>query len=179
MRNVFLKAKNQRDFENKGYSIMPMLSSREVNWVLSELQLMKPDDNFNPDLPPDQPSYHLTDADTNVEYKRTAKKFIANILASHIEKIFDSYKMIGANFIIKPPGKGSFLVHQDWTFVADPEHYTSLTIWCPLVDVDKSNGTLQVVQGSHKIVSNRTYALTEMAMYGFKERGCVRFSKIN
>lgn len=30
-----------------------------------------------------------------------------------------------------------------------------------------------------EMICHRTYALTEMAMYGFKERGCVRFSKIN
>lgn len=154
MRNVFHRTKLQQEFERKGYVVFPLLSAEEVSFVLSELQLMKPDDNFNPNRPPDQPSYHLTDADTNVEYKRTAKKFIASVLAPHIERVFDNYKIIGANFIIKPPGKGSFSVHNDWTLVADPENYTSLTIWCPLVDTDESNGTLQVVESSHNIVSD-------------------------
>ncbi|MBW4696273.1 MAG: phytanoyl-CoA dioxygenase family protein [Lyngbya sp. HA4199-MV5] len=163
MRNVFLSAALQQEFERNGYIIMPLLSAEEVSFVLSELQLMKPDNNFNPDRPPNQPSYHLTDADTNVEYKRTAKNFIANVLASHLERIFDHYKIIGANFIIKPPGKGRFYVHHDWTFVSDPENYTSLTLWCPLVDTDESNGTLQVVEGSHRISSN--IATSNVAFY--------------
>lgn len=154
MRKVFLTTKLQQEFERKGYVVLPLLSAEEVSFVLSELQLMKPDDNFNPDRPPGQPSYHLTDADTNVEYKRTAKKIIASVLAPHIERVFDNYKIMGANFIIKPPSKGRFPVHHDWTFVADPENYTSLTLWCPLVDTDESNGTLQVVESSHNIVSD-------------------------
>jgi ectoine hydroxylase-related dioxygenase (phytanoyl-CoA dioxygenase family) len=39
-------------------------------------------------------------------------------------------------------------VHQDWTFVDEPE-FTSATVWCPLVDVDESNGTLVLYRGSH------------------------------
>lgn len=152
MRNVFLNAENQRDFENKGYSTMPMLSSQEVNLVLSELQLMKPDDNFNPESSSEQPSYHLTDFDGNIEYKIKAKKLISRIIEPHLKNIFDNYKIITTNFIIKPPGKGKFIVHQDWTFVVDTKNYTSLTFWCPLVDTNEENGTLQIVEGSHKIV---------------------------
>ncbi|HIK19192.1 MAG TPA: phytanoyl-CoA dioxygenase family protein [Leptolyngbyaceae cyanobacterium M33_DOE_097] len=151
MRNVFRETKLQQEFERKGYVILPLLSSDQVNLVLSELKLMKPDDNFNPDRPP---GHHLTDSDTNIEYKRVAKNFIARVLSPYIEKIFNSYKIIGANFIIKPPGKGGFPVHHDWTFVADPANYTSLTIWCALVDTDENNGTLQVVEGSHNLVSD-------------------------
>jgi len=29
---------------------------------------------------------------------------------------------------------------------------TSITVWCPLVDADERNGSLHVVEGSHKIV---------------------------
>jgi len=154
MRNVFLTTKLQQEFEQNGYVIMPLLSTEEVSFVLSELQLMTPDDNFNPDSSPDQPSYHLTDIDTNIEYKKTAKNFIASVFAPYIERVFDNYKILGANFIIKPPGKGKFHVHHDWTFVANPQKYTSLTIWCPLIDTDESNGTLQVVESSHNIVSD-------------------------
>ncbi|MBW4473282.1 MAG: glycosyltransferase [Stenomitos rutilans HA7619-LM2] len=154
MRNVFQSAALQQEFERNGYVIMPLLSAEEISLVLSELQLMTPDDNFNPDRLLDQPSYHLTDIDTNIEYKQTAKNFIAGVLAPYIERVFDDYKILGANFIVKPPGKGRFLVHHDWTFVADPKKHTSLTIWCPLIDTDESNGTLQVVESSHNIVSD-------------------------
>ncbi|RCJ32535.1 hypothetical protein A6769_27780 [Nostoc punctiforme NIES-2108] len=152
MRNVLIKAENQGEFEAKGYSTMPMLSSQEVNLVLAELQLMKPDDNFNPESSSEQSSYHLTDFDGNIDYKIKAKKLISSILEPHLKKIFDNYKIITTNFIIKPPGKGKFPVHQDWTFVLDTKNYTSLTLWCPLIDTNEENGTLKVVEGSHKIV---------------------------
>lgn len=152
MRNVFLKTKNQRDFENKGYSTMPMLSSQEVDLVLSELQLMKPDDNFNPERASEQPSYHITDFDQNLEYKIKAKRLISSILEPHLNNIFDDYKIVTTNFIIKPPGKGKFTLHHDWTCILDTNNYTSLSLWCPLVDTNEENGTLKVVEGSHKIV---------------------------
>jgi hypothetical protein len=40
--------------------------------------------------------------------------------------------------------------HQDWSFVEEPL-FDSATIWCPLVDVDRRNGNLQVIPRSHLI----------------------------
>jgi hypothetical protein len=42
--------------------------------------------------------------------------------------------------------------HQDWTYT-DERSARPLFIWCPLVDVDQSNGALQVVAGSHRWTS--------------------------
>ncbi|WP_375492448.1 phytanoyl-CoA dioxygenase family protein [uncultured Nostoc sp.] len=178
MRNVFLKAENQREFETKGYSTMPMLSSQEVNLVLSELQLMKPDNNFNAESSSEQPSYHLTDFDSNIEYKIKAKQLITSILEPHLKNIFDNYKIITTNFIIKPPGKGKFPVHQDWTFVLDRKNSTSLTLWCPLVDTNEENGTLQVVEGSHKIVPDIVTSTVDFDCKNFEDEIVEKHGKI-
>lgn len=177
MRNLFPLTEHQQEFERKGYLVMPLLSVDEISFVLSELQLMRPDDNFNPNRLPDKPSYHLTNSDQNIEYKLTAKKLIVHILAPHIKKIFDNYKLIDANFIIKLPGKGRFPAHHDWTFVADPENYTSLTIWCPLVDTNQSNGTLQVVEGSHKIVPDISTSTVDFYCKNFQAAIVDKYSK--
>jgi len=43
------------------------------------------------------------------------------------------------------------VIHQNWPMIADLND-TTVTIWCPLGDVVASNGALQFVQGSHKIL---------------------------
>ena len=48
-----------------------------------------------------------------------------------------------------------------------------------LKDLENQQKNLILKAEKAGTVYSRTYALTEMAMYGFKERGCVRFSKIN
>ena len=34
--------------------------------------------------------------------------------------------------------------------MVDENHYRSLGVWCPLIDVDANNGTFCIVEGSHK-----------------------------
>jgi len=64
-------------------------------------------------------------------------------------KVLDNYKPIIANFIRKKTDGGEVPLHQNWAFVEETK-YTSVSIWCPLVDSTVENGTLQVVPGSHK-----------------------------
>jgi hypothetical protein len=43
-------------------------------------------------------------------------------------------------------------MHQNWAVLNDLQH-TSFTLWCPLQDTTKENGTLHVVEGSHRMLS--------------------------
>ncbi|MFN8050293.1 MAG: phytanoyl-CoA dioxygenase family protein [Acidimicrobiales bacterium] len=57
----------------------------------------------------------------------------------------------GATFLAKGTGPSSAPTpHQDWNSV-DESASLSLSIWCPLVDVDEQNGALQVIAGSHRL----------------------------
>lgn len=149
MRKIFHQEDHQELFLEKGFVIVDMLSPEEVDKILKELAEMRPHDNFSPD---DRPStYHCTFLDTNEAYKRQANQLIADTFQPHIDKYVNAFRILNGNFYIKPPGKGTFEIHQNWTH--NNEHkYTTLTVWCPLLDVSKENGTLEVVPGSHKIV---------------------------
>ncbi|MBK8706557.1 MAG: phytanoyl-CoA dioxygenase family protein [Saprospiraceae bacterium] len=84
-------------------------------------------------------------------YKRRAYELINSRFYSASGKVLHQYRIITGNFYIKQPGKGKFEIHQNWMHTPDEKH-TTVTIWCPLLDVDRRNGTLEIVPGSHKIV---------------------------
>jgi len=93
----------------------------------------------------------------NIEYRRLTDTKIKELLAPAALNYIRDIKPVFANFMVKNTGEGTSLMpHQDWSFVEEPEH-DSATIWCPLVDVDSINGTLQVIPRSHRI-SNYTRA---------------------
>ena len=67
-----------------------------------------------------------------------------------IARWFLDHRSVAAGYQVKSPGdEGLLWAHQDWTLV-DERSYSSLTIWCPLQDVDETNGTLRVIPGSHR-----------------------------
>lgn len=146
MREVFVDPGRQEEFVSQGYVKVPWLSASEVAAVLAQLGTLRPDDNFAPDA-----RYHCSFLDSNLEYKRQTHDLIQQAFGGHVQDVLNDFRLLNGNFYVKPPGTGEFQVHQNWPAVTDPGD-TTVTIWCPLADVVESNGTLQVVAGSHKIV---------------------------
>lgn len=146
MRQVFADAGLQEEFSNRGYVKVPWLAPSEVAAVLAQLSALRPDDNFAPEA-----TYHCSFLDTNLEYKRQTHGLIQQAFGGQIQDVLDDFRLLNGNFYVKPPGTGEFSVHQNWPAVTDLDD-TTVTVWCPLTDVVGSNGTLQVVAGSHKIV---------------------------
>lgn len=67
-----------------------------------------------------------------------------------LNRYFQEYQIGSGVFIMKGSGEASVSsLHQDCN-VVDERKYVSVTIWCPLIDVDEQNGCLQVIPGSHK-----------------------------
>jgi ectoine hydroxylase-related dioxygenase (phytanoyl-CoA dioxygenase family) len=80
--------------------------------------------------------------------------FVIPLLSPIVNEYFENYQLILGNYLIKKPQKNTHIpIHQDWTFV-DEEQFFSLSIWCPLIDVDQNNGCLQVVPCSHRMSKN-------------------------
>jgi hypothetical protein len=152
MRKIFFDGDLQERFRDSGYVHVPMLASEEVERILSVLETMRPADNFAPKGESAfGRTYHCSFLDRSIEYKRQTHELIKGIFAPHIDRYLNGYEILNCNFYVKPPGTGEFVIHQNWPAIADLND-TTVTVWCPLLDVVAENGTLQFVEGSHKLL---------------------------
>jgi hypothetical protein len=148
-RQILRDDRLQEEFLANGYVKVPLLSRDEVSDLQEQLAALEPDDRFTPSLI----THHVSFLDTNLEYKRRAFELISSVFDTHVAQVLVDFELLIGNFHVKPPGTGALSVHQNWPFVTDISD-TTVTIWCPLVDVTEDNGALQVVEGSHKIVTH-------------------------
>jgi len=83
-------------------------------------------------------------------YKSNLFDSIYQMLAPKLDELMPDYVPLAINFFEKHPHQGvdSVPIHQNPSFVAEPE-FKSFSIWIPLQDVDKENGTVGVLKGSH------------------------------
>jgi ectoine hydroxylase-related dioxygenase (phytanoyl-CoA dioxygenase family) len=152
MRKIFNDESLQAPFAEKGFVQVPMLAADEIAYLLSQIDLLRPADRFAPtgrdgfDY-----KYHCSFLDKSVEYKRAAFALMEQVFGKNIEKYLNNYRIISCNFYVKPPGTGEFVIHQNWPMINNIND-TTVTVWCPLLDVVATNGALQFVQGSHKII---------------------------
>ena len=167
MRQILRDGTQDPEFRTRGYVTVPMLSSAEVGHLVDGLAQLRPDDDFRPDGR--YTTYHCSFLDTNADYKRQTFELVKSAFDPHIERLLADFELLNANFYVKPPGTGEFTVHQNWPAIADLTD-TTVTIWCPLGDVVESNGAIQVVEGSHKIVPHIEAPNSPPYFAGFTER---------
>lgn len=156
MRKIFKDDNLQNSFLCKGYVRVPILSESQVLYILEELSKMHPDDNFTPGNPdslnsPYGNTYHCSFLDSNLTYKRNVSILLKEIFTPFVNQYLVGYDILACNFYVKPSGTGKLPIHQNWPTISDIND-TTVTIWCPLVDVNESNGSIQIVEGSHKIL---------------------------
>ncbi len=153
MRRVFTNDNLEQQFQKEGYVIVPFLSAEEVeelkNLYFSTLEqsggnIVEEEANIK-----DRISYDFTFINKNIAYKQLVFDIITEKFKAHYQQYLDDYRPIIANFIRKQSNDGEVPLHQNWAFV-DEAKCTSISIWCPLVDSNQENGTLEVTSGSHK-----------------------------
>lgn len=178
MRNILFNDYDQEELINKGYIIKPFISSEECASLLDKFLQLNPNDKFAPSGNENftRSTIHTTFLDTNEDYKRKADELIREVFSSHIESLLNNYKILTGNFFVKPSGRGKLDIHQNWSFLQDVND-TTLTVWCPLVDVNELNGTIQLVEGSHKITPNIVTPNCPPAYNGLEEIIVNNYSK--
>ncbi len=155
MRKVLNDPALQRQFDRDGYVRIPFISKEKAEHLKNLFFETLPQSGGSI-LPEEvetakvsEITYDFTFIDKNPEYKKLVLKLISDEFKEQIEKYLNNYKPIIANYIRKKTDGGEVPLHQNWAFVEERK-YTSVSIWCPLVDSTRDNGTLEVVPGSHK-----------------------------
>lgn len=155
MRRLFKNIALEKEFREKGYVIIPFLNTAEVERMKKSYFDLLPQNmgHITPDDEGHQTgedlSYDFTFINKNIDYKRACFDEISTLFTPKANETLDHYRPIIANFIRKETGDGEVPLHQNWAF-ANERKCTTVSVWCPLVDSNKANGTLQIIPGSHK-----------------------------
>lgn len=150
MRRIFLNNELQKEFDKSGCVILTLFSKEQATELLNlydSLEGAKGTANTNKN------SYELSFFDKDVDAKKNKFNKVYFFMKPYIDKILDDYSPIMVNLFNKVYGTGEVPIHQNWTFV-DENEFTSVSVWCPLQNVNRENGTLEFVPGTHKVISN-------------------------
>ncbi len=136
-------AKSYRDaFAEQGYVVLPLLKKEEVDALLHFYNQIEKSAGVA------KPFYTSIWSDDKT-HRQSVNDSVNAILFPAVQRHLVKTKPVFANFMVKERGEDSALLpHQDWSFVEEPM-FDSATVWCPLGDVNKTNGNLQVIPGSH------------------------------
>lgn len=137
---VFRDSSLQVQFERDGFLCLPALNRLQIEDLSNLYTRVSP--------------VHKTGIYSNVQDQSPDLNWeinnrIAELFRQFVDRYFSGQLVSGASFLVKHAIDDSECnMHQDYNMV-DENQYLSLSIWCPLIDVDLDNGCLQVIQGSH------------------------------
>jgi len=142
MKKVFRSELHQEQFERDGYIILPFYDPSEI----AELNLL-----YQNIQPKEYEGFFPSTFSNDKEYRTIADREIRRLCERSVHELLQDVKVICGCFIVKKSmPESAMCVHQDMTLV-DESQYTGINIWVPLIDLDDTNGTLEVLPGSHRI----------------------------
>lgn len=146
MKNAGLQGR----FEEYGYVVVDLFGAEEIEvlkGILRSLEKEKEGTGLNL-----KTNYKLSFFSDSAEYRKLVFDRVGSFCQPFLDRFLDDYHPLMVNTFDKEPGTGEVPVHQNWTFV-DEEVYRSVSVWIPLTDVTRENGTMELVPRSHKNVS--------------------------
>ena len=138
----------QRRFETEGYVRLPPLDQDSLAALQEQAPGLLPGEMWSPAAAGSQ--YHCSFMHADEERRSRVQEVFAPVFEAYVREHLKGYRVLHAALHVKPPGGGRLPLHMNWSSVADLNQST-VTLWCPLVDVGPKNGTLEVVPRSHRI----------------------------
>ena len=150
MKRIFQDNELNDNFEKRGYVSVDLLNKEQfAHLKILAQKLLKSNEGVKKNVDSD---YDLSFFSQSVDVKQTIFNQLWDFFAEPVAKYLPDYEPLIINMFDKKPGTGEIPIHQNWTFV-DEDQYTSVSVWIPLCGVSRTNGTLEVVPGTHQHVS--------------------------
>lgn len=149
MRNVLNNELQEKQFHQDGFVTLDFLDKEQFQNLLQIIEELN--QSHIEKSTEENSTYKLSYFNDDLEFKKKVFNTLTDFFQPIVDKHLKNYKPLIINIFDKEPGKGEVTIHQNWTFV-DEEKFTSVSVWIPLVDVSRNNGTLETVKGSHKVL---------------------------
>ena len=140
MRQLFRDPAAHEHFIREGYVVVPLLDAALIE-RMREI--------WSEHDPAIEAGFRTTMRSNELERRQRVDHEVRAALDTTIHNIFLDCRFLYGNFAVKKPGpRGEIFPHQDWAIV-DERKTLSIGLWCPLEDVDETNGMLCVMRRSH------------------------------
>lgn len=137
----FVNEKLQTTYNEQGFVTTPLLSQEEVKQLSDWFYANQPDSGGN---------FQATIEIQDETYRLKVNAMVKDVIGSKIKKLLPGYRAIVGGYVIKPPAEGGIKkMHSDWQYT-DEKVQPSFSVWVPLLPVDKENGAMMFIPGSHK-----------------------------
>ena len=148
MNRIFCENETEREFRHKGYVVRSLLKEEEIEALRRLYHSLPAETETHSD-------YYVTTFSRDSDYRKNIYKGFKTIFEEKFKEIISHYCLCLGQFVSKAARskQGKVRLHQDWSFV-DIKIHTGVNFWCPLIDVDKHNGCLKVVVGSHTFIKH-------------------------
>lgn len=133
---------------HQGYVTFPFLDPSEVDRLAAAVNAAEgTHDQGDVHIPT---HFRLSAFNNDSAYKERLYDGVWDCLKERVEALLPGFEPLVINLFDKQPGSGydPVPIHQNPSFVDEPAH-KSVSLWIPLDDVDKNNGTVGVLPGSH------------------------------
>lgn len=148
-------SKNKKILKEDGFLIVRSLISKDIIKTLKDFYL-KSLKEAKFDLYRDKGINHVNTAmSTNKKYKRDVFNLVKREIQPIINEVFENYKIVIANYIIKyPGGENECKIHQDISLIEEDEETSSYTLWFTLDDINDKSSPLYAIPKTHNILKN-------------------------
>ena len=145
IRRTFVSDERQRRFSDDGAVTLALFTPERAAQLRDEMLSLSSGSRSG---------WHSSNESTDHAYRQRVHVALADLFSEALAGVLDDYRLFNTSILVKWPGPdGAMGTHQDWTFV-DEQRFRSVSVWCPLVDVDSRNGALEVLPGSHKVLTH-------------------------